>query len=383
MTATATRSLALYVHVPFCRARCLYCAFPTRPAGPDTQTHYIEDIRREISRYFDANPSWNVSTAFVGGGTPSILNSADIGLLLKTIHRAAPEAEEITFEVNPHFDDLPKIPELFNGGVNRLSIGVQSLNDEELAIAGRLHTADDARKFLQTCREVGFENLSVDLIYGLPEQTIESFRETLTETIEFSPEHVSLYALSVDPGSRLGRLPKGKVTGLKLPDDDIQADMYEMARSLLRQAGYVQYEISNFARPGFQCRHNIAYWSGENYIGFGPGAASFLDGTRHKRISDVDGYLAAQRAGKNTVEYLECLSTHRAAAEALVMGLRLADGIDRTGIETRFGIKLTDICGDVLARFEEKGLLSMDGENIRLTDDAYFVSNAIFRDLIQ
>jgi oxygen-independent coproporphyrinogen-3 oxidase len=343
----------------------------------------VENISSEIDRHFKSHPGWGIKTVYVGGGTPSTLNTADIDLLLNTIRRIGPDAEEVTFEVNPHFDDVPKIPGLFRGGVNRLSIGVQTFNDTELAIAGRLHSADDARHFLRECRDAGFENISIDLIYGLPEQTVETFETTLKETIDFGPEHISLYALSVDPGSRLGRLPKGMLTGLNLPDGDMQADMYELARNLLKSSGYTQYEISNFAKPGFHCRHNLTYWFGQDYLGFGPGATSYIEGTRYRRLSDVDAYLAALRTGRNTVEYLESLSTQRAAAEALVMGLRLADGINRRTIETRFGVRLTDLCGDVLDKYEEQGLLKMDGENIRLTDRAYFVSNAIFRDIIR
>ena len=382
MTAKTTRPLALYVHVPFCRARCLYCAFPTRPAGPETQTGYIERLCDEMHRYFETNPTWSVRTVYVGGGTPSTLNKADIGQLLDTIGNITPKAEEITFEVNPHFDDLPKLPLLIEKGVNRLSVGVQSLNDNELAIAGRLHTADDARRFLAACREVGFNNISIDLIHGLPEQTFDSFRSTLEETIDFAPEHVSLYVLSIESGSRMGRLPKGMLGGLHIPDGDVQADMYDLSRERLTDAGYQQYEISNFAKPRFNCMHNLAYWSGDEYLGFGPGAASYIDGARYRRISNVDAFLAAQRDGKNTVEFLECLSTHRAAAEALVMGLRMSVGINRRSIETRFGVNLTDLCGEALNRYEEQGLLEMDEEIIRLTDRAYFVSNAIFRDII-
>jgi len=272
---------------------------------------------------------------------------------------------------------------LYERGVNRLSVGIQSFNDTELALAGRLHSSDDALNFMRECRKTGFENISVDLIYGLPEQTLESFESTLEETVGFEPEHVSLYALSIDPGSRLGKLPSGMLTGLNLPDSDGQADMYSLARKILKDAGYNQYEISNFAKPGFHCCHNLTYWFGRDYLGFGPGATSYIDGTRFRRISDVDAYLVAMRSGRNTVEYLETLSTDRAAAEAIVTGLRLADGINRKSIETRFGIKFTDLCGDVIDKYEKQGMLAVDGENIRLTDSAYFVSNAIFRDIIR
>ena len=324
-----------------------------------------------------------VKTVYVGGGTPSTLSIADIDLLLKTVHAYATDAEEITFEVNPHPDDLPKIPALLQNRVSRLSVGVQTLNDEELGIVGRLHTAEDARKFLAACRDVGCGNLSIDLIHGLPQQTIKSFEATLRETIEFGPEHLSLYGLTVESDSRLGRLPQRQVRGLRLPDSDRQAEMYDLARELLKNAGYLQYEISNFAKPGFACRHNIAYWSGGEYIGFGPGATSYVDGARYRRISNVDAYLSAQRDGKNTTEFLESLSSRRAAAEALICGLRLAEGISRRSIETRFGVRLTDLCGEALDRFEKAGLLEVNDDVIRLTDRAYFVSNAIFRDIVQ
>jgi len=383
MSTQETRSIAVYIHVPFCRARCLYCAFPSRPAGPTTQTQYIEDISREIINFFDNRPELTVRTVYVGGGTPSTLNTGDIEILLKTIHEIAPRAGEITFEVNPHADDLPKIPSIIQNGVNRLSIGVQSFNDEELSMAGRLHDSEDTRTFIRSCRELGITNISFDLIHGLPVQTLDSWKSTLRETIGFAPEHVSLYGLTVESDSRLGRLSEKQFRSLDLPDGDNQASMYDLARSLLIKAGYEQYEISNFAKPGYECAHNLAYWTGDEYIGFGPGATSYVNGARFRRLADVDGYIDAQVNGKNTVEFLESLSTRRAAAEALVMGLRLSKGINRRGIETRFGIRLTDLVGEALDRYREQGFIEIDDETIRLNESAYFVSNSIFRDLIQ
>jgi oxygen-independent coproporphyrinogen III oxidase len=382
MTAKSLRPLALYIHVPFCRARCLYCAFPSRAAGPVTQTGYIENLSGEIEKYFETNPGWLVNTVYIGGGTPTVMSSADIKTLMAVVTRIAPDAQEITIEANPHADDLAKIPTLRSSGANRISIGVQSFDDTELGIAGRLHSSVDAHRFLETCREAGFDNISLDLIYGLPNQTIESFQKTLKEAIRFNPEHISLYGLAFESDSRLGRLPERQIHGLGLPDGDRQAEMYDLARLMLKESGYNQYEISNFARPGFECRHNIAYWVGDNYIGFGPGAASYIDGARFKRISNVDVYIATISQGKNTVEYLENLSTHRAAAEALIMGMRLSGGIDRNVIETRFGIKVTDLCGEALEKYRVAGLVEMSEDMIKLTDSAYFVSNAIFRDII-
>ncbi len=347
------------------------------------QTDYTERLTCEIEGYFESNPGYEVRTVYVGGGTPSTLGTGDIELLLETIRRIAPAALETTFEVNPHLDDLLKIPVLLKNGVNRLSIGVQSFDDGELAIAGRLHDAGEAREFIGACRDYGCSNMSFDLIHGLPGQTVQSFGMSLEESVKFDPEHMSLYGLSVESESRLARLPEKQFRSLALPDGDNQAEMYHLARRLLGEAGYEQYEISNFAKPGFSCRHNLVYWSGGEYMGFGPGATSYVNGARFRRISDVDNYLSAQSNGKNTVEFMESLSTRRAAAEALVMGLRLAEGIDRHGIETRFGIKITDLVGEALIKYQEQGLLEVSEDTIRLTDRAYFISNAIFRDFIQ
>jgi len=382
MTNREERPISLYIHVPFCRARCLYCAFPTRPAGPGTQTRYVEGLSREILSWFDTHAGFRVETVYVGGGTPSTLSPGDIELLLNTIRKVAPNASEITFEVNPHADDIEKIPTLLANGVNRLSIGVQSFDDGELGIAGRLHDSNDARMYLTSCREFGFGNLSLDLIHGLPGQTLESFKHSVNETIKYSPEHISLYGLSVDPDSRMGRLTPRQFADLEIPDGDRQADMYELASSSFIDNGYIQYEISNFAKPGFECRHNIVYWLGDEYVGFGPGAASYVDSTRFRRIANVDQYLAAQSEKKNTIEFLENLSTRRAAAEALVMGLRLADGIDYRRIENKFGVKLTDFIGDIIQKYSDQGLIEIGEENIKLSGNAYFISNSIFSDLI-
>jgi len=382
MNQRESRPISLYIHVPFCRARCLYCAFPTRPAGPSTHTQYIEELSREIRSYFNIHSHFHVETVYVGGGTPSTLSRADIEYLLNTIRSVAPDADEVTFEANPHADDISKIPTLSKNGVNRLSIGVQSFDDTELGVAGRLHSSDDARTFIKACREMGFENISLDLIHGLPGQTVESFRKSVEETFEHEPEHISLYGLSIDPESRIGRLNSKQYSDLDLPDGDIQADMYELACGKFNDGGYDQYEISNFAKPGRECRHNVVYWSGGEYVGFGPGATSYVDGTRFRRIANVDQYLVTQSEKKNTIEFLENLSTRRAAAEALVMGLRLADGIDYRRIETRFGVKITDLVGEALEKYSEQGLIEIGDENIRLTNNAYFISNSIFSDLI-
>ena len=382
MNRRESRPISLYIHVPFCRARCLYCSFPTRPAGPSTQTQYIEELSREILSWFDVNKDFNVETVYVGGGTPSTLSPGDIENLLGTIRAVAPNASEITFEANPHIDDIGKIPTLIENGVNRLSVGVQSFDDTELGIAGRLHSSDDARNFIQACRDIGLENLSIDLIHGLPGQTVESFGRSVEEALARQPEHISLYGLSIDPDSRIGRLTSKQFSDLEIPDSDTQADMYDLARHVFSENGYNQYEISNFAKPGRECRHNIVYWSGDEYVGFGPGATSYVNGTRYRRIADVDKYFAAQFEKKNTIEFLETLSTTRAAAEALVMGLRMADGIDYKRIETRFGVKLTELIGEAIERYRSNGLLEVNDGNMRLNDSAYFISNSIFRDFI-
>jgi oxygen-independent coproporphyrinogen-3 oxidase len=382
MNAKIVRPLALYIHVPFCRARCLYCSFTSRPAGPSTQAEYIERLIFEVEKYFASNPGWSIDTVYIGGGTPSMMSVPDIRRLMSTVTGLAPRAVEITFESNPHPDDIDKLEALRASGANRISVGVQSFDDTELGLAGRLHTSGDAERFLDACRKAGFDNLSIDLIHGLPNQSPDSFRKSLERAVEFHPEHLSLYGLSIEPTSRLGRLPERLVSGLRIPDGDTQAEMYDFARYYLAEVGYGQYEISNFALPGYECRHNLVYWSGIDYIGFGPGAASYIDGARFRRISDIDLYLSAQREGKNTVEYLENLSSERAAAEALVLGLRRAGGVDRRTIETRYGIKLTDLCGEAIERHREAGLLEVNDDNIKLSERAYFISNAVFRDII-
>ncbi|HEX9746581.1 MAG TPA: radical SAM family heme chaperone HemW [bacterium] len=383
MNGTADRSLGVYIHIPFCRARCLYCRFPARPAGTFTQTKYVENLVKEIGRWFSSDRGWMVDTIYVGGGTPSTLGSADMELLMKKVMANSPMAVEVSYEVNPHPEDINKIAILRKNGVNRLSVGVQSFNDVELGQSGRLHNSDDTRAFLKRCREEGIDNLSADLIHGLPKQTIESFRESLEELIDFGPEHVSLYGLMTESDSRLGELPEALIPSLSLPDGDDQASMYDLAREKMQEAGYIQYEIANFAKPGFECRHNMAYWSGGEFIGFGPGAASYIDGARFKRIYDVNKYLDALDGEKNTIEYFESLSSDRAAAEAVVMGLRKTEGISLNSIETRYGIKLNEIIGDVFSRYHDAGLLDIADDNVRLNDKAYFLSDAIFREIIR
>ena len=395
-TAVESEGISLYVHVPFCLSKCPYCDFNTYQGIESQFGDYLAAVNGEIEAWARALAHPAVNTVFLGGGTPSYLPDGDVGRILESITQSyrVGDGAEITAECNPNDLTDAKCVELQAVGVNRISMGVQSMDNGLLAMLGRRHDSEEVIEALRSCRRAGFDNVNLDLIYGLPRQTLQQWQDTVERILEQSPEHISMYSLTLEEGTPLrhwvqqGRLPE--------PDPDLAADMYDLARSALRDAGYHHYEISNWCRAGRESEHNLAYWRNLEWVGVGPGAHSSLGGCRFwtvkspreyalkaaewvARAEPWDRATAARIEGVPTVDGLEVIDEETAAAETMFLGLRLLDGMDVSAASERSGIDLMARYATELAELAEDGLLvwSDDGR-LRLAEEAYLVANQVF-----
>lgn len=386
-------SLGIYVQVPFCQTKCTYCNFHTGVVSSARFAPYMDAVCREIREhralYTAAGlPSASVASAgavdtiYIGGGTPSLLDPELLARMLDTIRAGfACRLAEATLEADPETVEPAKAVAWRAAGINRVSFGVQSFVDKELAAAGRMHRREDIYRAVPILRGAGVENISFDLIAGLPHQTAESWRQSLEELVQLAPTHVSIYLLEIDEGSRLGReaLKGGnRYSAANLPSEDEMADFYEAAQAGLRSAGYEQYEISNWAKPGFASRHNLKYWRREPYLGFGAGAHSFSGSERWANAHDSAQYVAALQAGRLPTEQREGVSAEQALDEELFLGLRQLAGIDLSRIERQYGVSLSSR----IAPLAERGLLQQQGSVIRLAPERLSVSNEAFVELL-
>jgi oxygen-independent coproporphyrinogen-3 oxidase len=372
--------LGLYIHVPFCAAICNYCNFNRGLFDAGLKDQYVSAVLKEIAR---AGPSTALTAGaladsiFFGGGTPSLLEPADVASMLDACRSAfvvSPDAE-VTLEANPETVTPASMAAFRAAGINRLSFGVQSFRDEELRRLSRLHSADRAREALRSAREAGFDNVSLDLMMWLPQQSLRQWLESVDELIAVGPDHASLYLLEIYPNAPL-RDAMARARWSVAPDDDA-ADMYVMGMERLESAGYAQYEISNVARPGRESRHNLKYWTDGEWLGFGPGAHSTRAGVRWKNLASTADYVAAVTAGSSLTVERRILSGQDALEEALFMGLRLTAGLDLELVESRYGCDVWQQFGDDLQPFIDDGLLIYDGARLRLTRAGMLVANEI------
>src|SRR5215468_1475836 len=360
-------TLGIYIQVPFCQTKCTYCNFHTGVVSPEKYAPYAQAVQREIANHrdlheavgvgFRTNETEVVDTVYFGGGTPSLLEPAHLQNILNEI-RASLSCEwtEVTLEADPETVTAEKANAWAAAGINRVSFGVQSFSDLELKSSGRMHRREDVYRAASILRAAGINNLSFDLIIGLPHQTPESWRNSLDELIGLSPEHVSIYMLEVDEGSRLGKelISLGtRYHAPAVPSDEQMADSYDLARELLAQAGYEHYEISNWARPGFASRHNLKYWRREPYLGFGAGAHSFKGRVRWANAHDAAQYVASIEAGELPAEQIEEVSERQAHEEEVFLGLRQLAGINLDAIAAPYAHSLES----KLASLESAGLI--------------------------
>ena len=368
--------LSLYIHIPFCRQRCGYCSFVSY-AGRDADIPaYVSALTQEIS--IRRQDSVGVSTIYFGGGTPSLLAADSLDKIFKAIRTCYKVVDnaEITLEANPGTIDRAYLKAIHSLGVNRLSLGVQSLDDGELQLLGRIHTANEALESIRQAKEAGFTNISLDFIYGIPGRSLEAGRTMLGKVITLGAQHLSLYGLTLEEDTPIHQSVKLGI--IPAPDPDAAASEYEMAEEMLEAAGYKQYEISNWSLQGFESRHNLAYWKRTPYLGLGVAAHSFLDNQRIANTSDLDEYLSCLSDGRLPPQSTEVIYKSTALSEAIILGLRLNNGVSADDIKAQFGIDLHSRFTNEIAECASLGLLEEQGGYLRLTPRGRLLGNEVF-----
>ncbi len=370
------KDLGLYLHIPFCRSKCLYCDFCSVPRPePERMQLYVDALCRDLCRWEERVGDYRVETVYLGGGTPTVLPIADLARILSTVgecYHLAPDAE-ITIECNPATASREQLDALRRAGYNRLSMGVQSVHPEELKALGRLHRFADVLRTLEDARAAGFSNVSMDVMSGIPEQTEESWQATLEAVCKLSPEHISAYDLILEEGTPLHRAQ----AHFRLPGEESARRMYLSGVSYLSAQGYAQYEVSNFARPSYASRHNLRYWECREYLGLGVAAYSDLFGERFGNSRELDAYIA----GEDITAERTCPSVGERLDEALMLGLRMSKGVSLGALEARFGCDAVGTLERALSPYLTAGLCVRMGDRIALTPEGMLVSNAILSEL--
>lgn len=380
------KTLEIYLHIPFCIRKCEYCDFLSAPAGLHTQESYVQALEQEMLGRAGEYQDYQVSTVFIGGGTPSILKPEWIRRLLNTLrcHYHVAADAEITMEVNPGTVDVHVLTQFYHAGINRLSLGLQSTWDEELKALGRIHTFQQFLDAYGAAVTAGFTHINVDLMSGLPGQTPDSYGATLRRVAELDPppEHISAYSLILEEGTPLAERYAAGV--LELPQEETERLLYEQTKEVLRSYGYERYEISNYARNGCVCRHNVGYWTRENYLGFGIGAASMVENLRFQNGRDLQRYLADPLGQREQVQQLPAAEQME---EYLFLGLRLTAGIAVQDFYDTFHYELEQIYGEVIEKHREEGLLAYTdrdgGRYLHLTERGLDLANYVMADFLE
>ena len=372
--------VSVYVHIPFCRSKCAYCDFNSYAGLEYLFEPYVQALARDI-RLVGEGLSLQSRTIYLGGGTPTVLPLSLLEEVLSALRQAFRMANdvEITIEANPGTVDSDYLAGLLDLGVNRLSLGVQSLDDGLLRLLGRIHTAAEAVESYNLARQAGLANISLDLIYGVPHQTLELWQSTLRQTLSLQPDHLSLYALTLEEHTPLARqVARGEIPS---PDDDLAADMYILAEEMLVEAGYVHYEISNWAGPisNHKCRHNLTYWRNQPYLGFGAGAHSYFGDRRwHNFLSPME-YTVRLNVGMGSCAHSEDIDRATEMADTMILGLRLVEeGVSFEGFAGRFGERLESLYESELGDLEQLGLVEVTAERVRLTPRGRLLGNEVF-----
>ena len=384
----SAKRIGLYIHVPFCLHKCAYCDFCSAvPKDKLQKEAYVDALVSDIEHTGKKMSEDNVivDSIYVGGGTPSLLSKREIELLTDTIYDSfnVTEDAEFTFEANPATLDKGKAKCLIDSGVNRLSIGLQSAHDNELDALSRIHTFKDFLQSYRTARKAGFENINIDVMYGIPEQTLESFLETLRIVTELEPEHISMYGLRIEEGTPFCV----HQSELELPDEDTEYAMYRQGRELLIDAGYAHYEISNYAKKGRGSKHNLKYWRCEEYIGIGVAAHSFYEGKRYAKISDVDRYIAYVCGDENfentiSARSVEQIDQKTLECEYVMLGLRTSQGVVKAQFEQKFGFSFDSKYAERIKEYAEAGFIIDTERACTFSPEGLYVSNRILADIL-
>ena len=373
---------SLYLHIPFCKTKCCYCSFNSFAALNKLHEPYVQAIREELCLIAAKEKRGNLATLFIGGGTPTVLTADQLVSLVNLVELLFGFADdvEISLEANPGTVTEIDLIKLKNGGVNRLSFGVQSFNDQELLLLGRCHNCHEAEKAVTVANKVGFENINLDLMYGLPGQGVGSWQQSLKTALSLHPNHLSLYQLTVEPGTPLEEyIRAGKIF---LPGEDEVVEMDLVTEHFSQTSGLKQYEISNYARKGARCRHNVNYWLNNEYLAAGSGAVSYLHGLREKRVVDPAKYIGLIGEGKSVIHESEKLSPEAAFRETVIMGLRMNKGVSLTELYDRFGVDLQEYYGNTLTRLIALSLLRFKGDRLQVTHKGRPLSNRIMAELV-
>ena len=378
--------LELYIHIPFCVKKCGYCDFLSMPVDDDVKARYVSQLINEIRAQSSAYGDYHITSIYFGGGTPSILKGTAIASIMSAVYECwyVDASAEITIECNPGTVTENKFGMYKASGINRVSIGLQSVHDAELKLLGRIHSFEDFLNTYQYARDAGIENINVDLMSGLPRQTTADWEETLRRVVMLKPEHISAYSLIIEEGTAFYGM-YGTAEGKKLlPDEDTDREMYHRTRELLEKKGYKRYEISNYAREGFECRHNIGYWTGAEYLGLGLGASSFIKRHRFHNENDLATYLDYDFSSDVTMIYqdLEKLCMEDAMSEFMFLGLRMIQGVSGEEFARRFGLNMFDVFDMPIFKNRKNGLLEVDGSQLRLTQRGLDLANVVMRDFI-
>ena len=372
------KEISLYIHIPFCKQKCLYCDFPSYARKEDLMEEYVDALNREILK---KSKGYKIKSMFIGGGTPSYLTEDTLKKLMNTIQRIDfKEGAERSIECNPGTVSKEKYEIMKKGGINRLSFGLQTTKESLLKSIGRIHSYEEFKKNYELARKVGFNNINVDMMFGLPNQSVDDWLSSLKEVIELNPEHISAYSLIIEEGTPFYKMYNNNL--LSLPSEEDEREMYHKGRTLLLSNGYHQYEISNYAKTNRECEHNKVYWKCEEYIGIGASASSYVDNRRIKNIDDLREYIERSNKNESVIEEEIDNSEKDNMEEFMFMGLRMTEGISEDEFKKRFGVSIDSIYESVIQGNINKGLLIRKSGRIYLSTEGIELSNVVMSDMI-
>lgn len=399
--------IGIYIHIPFCEAKCAYCDFLSGPSSNENKKRYVDALVEQIKEYSYLNEEYYIRTIFIGGGTPSSIDPMDIRRILETVYEVfgieitynsnennqqalqSTSNIEITIEANPGTLTEEKLRIYKKSGINRISMGLQSVNDKELKLLGRIHTFEQFEENYHLARECGFTNINIDLMSALPGQTVDTWERTLKTVIELNPEHISAYSLIIEEGTPFY---ERYADGSELPAEDEDRQMYYLTKKLLREAGYERYEISNYAKPGFESKHNSSYWERIDYVGFGLGASSCINNTRYHNEDDLALYIeeGTRIKNENSVSFeerferkeLQQLTLKEQMEECMFLGLRMMKGVDMNQFEQQFEVQFDKVYGKIVKEMVSDGLLIIKDHHLILTERGIDLSNYVMSEFL-
>lgn len=387
------KEIGLYVHIPFCKQKCYYCDFVSYSGKDKMIERYVKCLEQEIIQYANENKimskhgledQYIIKTIYIGGGTPSSINEIYILKILKTIKNnfIVDENAEITIEINPGIVSINKLVSYKNCGINRLSIGLQAVQDEILKKIGRIHTYKDFEDTYKYAREAGFNNINVDLMIDLPEQTLDNVKESVKTILSLKPEHISVYSLILEKNTRMYEMISSKI--VSIAPDDIERKMYWYVKETLEKHKYIQYEISNFAKPGFESKHNMDCWNQNEYIGVGISASSFIDNKRYSNITELETYIENIENGTSNRNLIleETLNNESKMNEYMMLGLRKIDGVNIQEFKNRFNVNPIAIYSKILDKLSHEDLIEVDCDNIKLTSKGIDFANLVWEEFV-